>query len=222
MLYNGSQAKLHYILEANKIYGTTWLEWMQTQIHLCKHARAWASTPTEAEQTIRCGLRVCMLKDYKGFWLKRRRHDHPPFVSSSAPSTRTLQLIIDELMLVFTYPGSPGALPACLPLNVITLRWIRIRRENQVEFRLMKNMGKTIAGTCRGTCGLERQADTCIWGQTHTRVDHTHAQTHTHTHTHIHRPSWDWSCSLEQPLCTHTAIAGHTSCDNNNSPLHSV
>lgn len=78
-----------------------------------KHAHAWASTPTEEEQTIRCGLCVCVLKDYKGFWLKRRRHDHPPFVSSSTPSTQTLQLIIDELMLVFTYPGSPGALPQC-------------------------------------------------------------------------------------------------------------
>lgn len=63
---------------------------------------------------------VCW-KDYKGFWMKRRRHHHPPLISSSPPSTQTLQLIIDEPMLVFTYPASPGALPALLPLSVITL-----------------------------------------------------------------------------------------------------
>lgn len=65
--------------------------------------------------------------------MKRRRHNPPPLVSSSAPSTQTLKLIIDEPMLVFTYPGSPSAL---LLLNMIGLWWIRIRIEEGVRFRL--------------------------------------------------------------------------------------
>lgn len=74
----------------------------------------------------------------------KRRHDHPPLVSPLTPSTQTLQLIIDEPMLVCTYPGSPGALPVFLLLNVITLWWITIRREEGVKFRLIQNIDKKI------------------------------------------------------------------------------
>lgn len=124
-------------LAAHRVHGATCPGWTHTLIHLCKRARARASTPAEAEHAVRCGLCVEGLQRLLAEGAQTRS---PPLDSSSAPSTQTPRLIIDEPVLVFTQLCSPGALPELLPLSVITVWRITIRAEDGVKFSLMKNM----------------------------------------------------------------------------------